>query len=411
MFEYREKIGQINDRLNVIIAREMEIANRAKAIADEIKDCNDDKVIAERKSETEKLTAERASLEEEKGRLEAQKDELIKKNDEELAKNVRAGKPFMEGEKIMTIAEKREAFFKALREKTLTFEARGILSSDTPFVTGADGVTGIKDVAPSLVDFVEIAEKPGQASEKATYDKDSGAEFAAHAPGTTIAASDPELGIVELPVYEMAVLTEVDNSALENPNVDIEDFVHRKLIQAWRRKLSALIANGDTTKFYGISNAVDSKSNSMVESVTLTAIDEDALTALIMGATGSADEIPGDSILVLTKAQLKEFGKVRGSDKKKVYTFQRNPQNANTGIISDGGMSARYILCSSLPANTMLFGKGLGYRLNLYSDLKVDYSSDVDFKNNMTAFRGVARVGGNVIEYKSWAKVTVTPGK
>lgn len=407
---YREKIGEINDRLNAIEAREKEISERAKAIKDELESCQDDAVINERKTETEKLTAERASLETEKTGLESEKDELIKKNDEETKRNAMTGVKF-KGENNMNLAERREAFFKALREKTLTFEARGILSSDTPFVTGADGVTGIKDVAPSLVDYVEISEKPGQANERVQYDKDNGAAFAAHAPGAAIAASNPATGIVELPSYEMAVLIEVDNGALENPNVDIEDFVHRKMLQAWRKKLSTLIANGDTTKFYGIGNAVDADSASMVEAVTLTAIDEDALTALIMGATGSADEIPGDPILVLTKAQLKEFSKVRGSDKKKVYTFQRDPQNVNTGIISDGGMSARYILCSTLPANTMLFGKGLGYRLNLYSDLKVDSSADVDFKSNMTAFRGVARVGGNVTEYKSWAKVTVTPGK
>lgn len=411
MLEYREKIGQINDRLNAIIAREMEIAKRAKAIADEIKDCNDDKVIAERKSETEKMTAERASLEEEKGSLEAQKDELIKKNDEELAKNVRAGKPFMEGEKNMTIAERREKFFKALNEKTLSYNVRSLLSTDTPFAVGADGVTGIKTVAPSLVDFVEIQELPGKNNEKVMYDKDTDLAFNEHTPGTDITASDASTGIVELPGVEMAVLTEVDNGAIDNPNVDVDDFIQKKLAKAWRAKASAMIANGIASKFYGIGNAVDSESNSMVEAVTLTAIDENALTSLFLGANGTADEVPGNAILVLTKAQLAEFGKVRGSDKKKVYTITPDRANQNIGTIVEGGVFCTYILCSSLPANTMLYGKGLAYRLNIYSDLKIESSRDVDFKKNMTVFRGLCTIGGNVTELKAWAKVAVTPGK
>lgn len=405
---YREKIGEINDRLNAIEARKKEISERAKAIKAELESCQDDAVISERKTETEKLTAERASLEKEKTGLESDKEELIRKNDEETRQNAMNGIKF-KGENQMTIAERREAFFKKCREHKAEYEVRSILATDTPFVTGADGVTGVRTAASSLVDFVDMRDAYGMDNEIVTFDKDDGTglKFNKYVRGSKITASNNALGTVKLKGVDLALYTEVDIKAWNNPNCDIESEVKKKIAQSYRRTASALVANGLDTDFYGITNAVDTAGSNMFQEAEVT-ISENTLRDLFLQANGDLDEIPGGNILVLGKKTLADLGKITGANKNHVYKFTPNANNTNIGIIADDGIAATYVLCSSLPANTMLYGKGLGYRLNNYSNITIEYSMEAAFDRNMVAIRGNVTVGGNIQALKAWTKATIT---
>lgn len=426
---YREKIGEINDRLNAIEAREKEISERAKAIKAELEGCQDDAVINERKTETEKLTAERASLETEKTGLESEKDELIRKNDEETKRNAMTGIKFT-GENNMTITERRERFFNELRNgklsldmASLTFKGkpvragsdealkmRAMLPSAVPYATGAGDFDETHLVVPSLVDFVRKQNLPDCNNQKIPYSKLNELDFTQRTPGQEIAEDDVETGMVELPACELDCTTDVDNEVLDNPNADAESIVMDALQESWRAKVADRIVNGlASNKFYGIINAADVEGNSMIDSATLSALDENTLTSLCLGTNGSADQVPGSGLLILTREQLHALGKIRGANKNSVFTITRNNMNENIGSIAEGGNFVNFVLCSKLPANTMLYGKGLAYTLNLYSDLKITFSREAKFTKNLTVFKAMGKIGGNVTRIKSWTKVTVTP--
>ena len=118
----------------------------------------------------------------------------------------------------------------------------------------------------------------------------------------------------------------------------------------------------------------------------------------------------GSSALILSKADLAAFSRLRTTDGKKFHTIIPSP-NGGSGTI-DG---IPYFINSACPAlsatgteaNTycMAFGNLKNYQLAVFSDIDVKRSDDYKFKEGMICHKGVVFVGGNVVSYKGFVRV------
>ena len=119
-----------------------------------------------------------------------------------------------------------------------------------------------------------------------------------------------------------------------------------------------------------------------------------------------AEDVEGDATLILNKLTLKEFAKVKGSDKKRAYEIV---VRGNSGTIN----GIPFVCTSKLAAFAnvtagdpyMLYGKLKAYELAYFTDLDVEKSTDYKFKEGVIAFKVCGFVGGSPAVYNGFMSV------
>ena len=191
--------------------------------------------------------------------------------------------------------------------------------------------------------------------------------------------------------------------------------IYNMAMRAMRRKLAGLIVNGDgqaSPDMFGIKTAKNVAGNAIYASVDVSAIDENLLDTLFF-AYGSDEAIGQNARLLLNKVDLAAIGKLRNSNKERVFKISPAAGNPNIGTIDDGGNVIPYTICSDLTAlatatagsaaiQTMLFGDPLNYELGLFGDYTVRVDESVKAVERMVAILGDAMVGGNLIVDKGF---------
>ena len=110
--------------------------------------------------------------------------------------------------------------------------------------------------------------------------------------------------------------------------------------------------------------------------------------------------------MILNKLTLKEFAKVKGSDKKRAYDLV---VRGNTGTIN----GIPFVCTSKLaPFATVtagdpyiIYGKLNAYELAYFTDLDVEKSTDYKFKEGVIAFKVCGFVGGSPAVYNGFMSV------
>ena len=118
------------------------------------------------------------------------------------------------------------------------------------------------------------------------------------------------------------------------------------------------------------------------------------------------EDVEGDATLILNKLTLKEFAKVKGSDKKRAYEIV---VRGNSGTIN----GIPFVCTSKLAAFAnvtagdpyMLYGKLKAYELAYFTDLDVEKSTDYKFKEGVIAFKVSGFVGGSPAVYNGFMSV------
>mgnify|MGYP002588329426 CR=1 FL=1 len=128
---------------------------------------------------------------------------------------------------------------------------------------------------------------------------------------------------------------------------------------------------------------------------------------------GSDEAIGQNARLLLNKTDLKAIGKLRNSDKQRVFKINPATGNPNIGTIEDGGNIVPYTIVSDLTAlsastagsaaiQTMLYGDPANYELGLFGDYTVRVDDSVKAVERMVTILGDAMVGGNLIVDKGF---------
>lgn len=283
-----------------------------------------------------------------------------------------------------------------------------------PTGTGTNIRDGHNAVVSSIVDQVYVNDLTGLSGWLEPYVKEDAKANAGAIKtlsGTARAASDPQFRIAALKPYEVNVTTFVDrNIGRVNPAAYFEK-VQRIAMRALRRKVAGLIVNGDgeaSPVMYGLLNAKNTAGEAIFASEALgAAIDVNTLDALYF-AYGSTDGCGANGRLLLTKANLKAIGQLRGTnEKRRLFTITPDMSNANTGVISDGGLVLPYTLIGDIGDATIGYGDLQNYELGLFGNYSIRIDESVKAVERMNAILGDVFVGGNLIVDKGFVAGTI----
>lgn len=265
----------------------------------------------------------------------------------------------------------------------------------------------------SIIDRVQVADLTGLGGYEVPYVV---SEMAAQPgdiatnSGVARTATDPTFAISVLKPYEVTTTSYIDRNLAKISPARYYEKVREMALRALRRKVAALIVNGDSETnhaMYGITNAVNKAGSSIIATETYGQIDVNTLDTIYF-AYGADSELGGEAALLLTKADLKALGAVRGTNEKRRLFTVTPTGNGNTGIIADGGVQIPYILCPDLTSGSFAYGNPLHYLLGLFGGYEVRVDESVKAIERMHTILGDVAVGGNVIEHEGFVVATAT---
>lgn len=291
--------------------------------------------------------------------------------------------------------------------KHASVEHRAVSSTQTPLSVLASG-----EINPAfeqvgtldrLVKNVHL-ENANAESYKAPFAKTIG-EGGITSEGAAATSAEPTFGYATINKIKITAYAEVNEEVEKLPAADYVSAVEDAVVGAWRKKVVGQIVNGSgTDELVGIANAPTSIITA-AQRKTIATIDENTLDEIVFDYGGDED-VEGDAYLILNKLTLKEFAKVKGTDKRRVYEIV---VRGNTGTIN----GIPFVCTSKVAAfgnvadgaAYLYYGKLHGYELALFSTLDVTKSTDYKFKEGVTAYKVVGFVGGSPAMYNGFMSV------
>lgn len=305
--------------------------------------------------------------------------------------------------------EKRAAAFKESRSvdinpmemRSITIGSGNLANPKQVQGTINDGFNEVS----SIVDLVKVTDAQGMGEYEVPYITGYGTG-GIKTEGQDYTESDPVFAYATLKPVKVTIYTEVSDETTKLTPVNYLSKVQEAALVALRKKVAKLIPVGNPAASPAEITGITQATAITATATTFTAIDEKTLRKIAM-SYGGDENIVGNAVLQLNKADLIAFGDIRGSDKKAVYEITPDASNPNAGIIKDGGLSVRYIINSALPALSaagtaadslcMIYGVPSAYELALFSPYNIKVSTEAAFKKGMIAVRGEVMVGGNVV--------------
>lgn len=265
----------------------------------------------------------------------------------------------------------------------------------------------------SLIDRVHNVPLAGGESYTKGFEV-SGGEGDYTAEGAAASEFEPKYDFVEIAKAKITAYAEITEEIKKLPNIDYVTYVSSEVRKALRKKITRqiIVGAGTANTLCGIYNAPENVMPK-ADDLELAEINKDTLGEIVM-SYGGDEEVEAAAVLVLSKADLQAFSKVRFEDGRKAYKINRQ---GNTGTIeeADGGVGCDFIIngaCNSLSNSataagsyTMVYGNPDLYEMPTFSDIEIKESGDYKFKEGMIAFKGVVFTGGNVTAHKGWKRI------
>lgn len=304
-----------------------------------------------------------------------------------------------------------------LRTGRASFPAAGLVKraaasilSTTTGIIGPTGVGGVNDghetQHSSIVDMVKLTDCTGMAGYKVAYAA-AGVTASAITEGSAPALVEPAFGAVTFTPAEYGTLSYVSKEIRKLSPLDYESRVRDAARTGLRQKLSSLIVTNILASSLNTTYALDAGATAYA------AFSPSLLSEIIM-SYGGDEGVEGNSVLLLNKADLLAFARVRGSHEYlPVYSIVPDAGNPNTGIIQDNnGLSCRYCINKYLTALStatlgstaskhMIYGNPRCAELALWGDLEIAVSDEYKFAEGLLTIRG---------EVTADAQVTVNHG-
>ena len=314
-----------------------------------------------------------------------------------------------------------------MRGDSVTFTANEVcraLSNQTTLATGtivqptgagSEILDPLGNVVPSIVDRVRVVDMTGMGAFQEPYvitELDAKGGKVEETAGTARTAStDPTFGVAEIKPYELTVTSYVDRNISRLSPASYYAKIYGMAMQALRRKLAELIINGDdpsTPTFCGITNAKNkAASNIFAEASLGSAIDVNTLDTLYF-AYGSDEAMGAGARLLLTKANLKTLGQLRGTnEKRRLLEIAPDPTNPNSGTIRDGGVLLPYDLVKAVGDSKLLYGDPMNFEVGLFGEFSIRIDESVKAVERMYAILGDVFVGGNLVVDKGFVVGTI----
>lgn len=307
-------------------------------------------------------------------------------------------------------AEKRAATLRS--GSVIKIEHRSTLtSSSTPLATVVSStINPTFNLVGSLDKLAHEVHLEGAGAEsyKKPFLKGIGKAEIGKEKTATTGGAEPTFGYAAINKVKIIAYAEVTEEVEKLPAADYIDAVESAVKTAWRVKLIDQMVNGSGSgELVGILNTPIDIVNTD-QQVAIAAIDENTLDDFIYDYGGD-ENVESDTILILNKLTIKEFAKVKGSDKKKAYDIVIH---GNTGTIN----SIPFVCTSNVkPFKTatgtepyLIYGKMEGYELAYFSELEIEKSKDYKFKEGVTAYKTTGFVGGSTAMFNGFMTICKT---
>lgn len=406
---------------NIINMRKADIAEAEKQLNEVEKKADTVETEAEANAVVDEATALKTKIEALKKELKDAEEQLANLDnpapaDDEKPSEARNLKQLIEKrglnnmEENKDLIEERAKKFAETDKMTISnVETRAMLVSSGKIATPTkvSGINELNNEVSSIVDMVDIEDCEGMGNDKVAY------EYTAPTAGKTAEGASYEQGdtvveFVTITPETITTISSISKQVRKQSPLKYEEKVRKNALNALRKKASAII----------VEKILASNLNTTLNA---TAIDEKTLRNIALNYGGDENVI-GNAVLYLSKADLVAFGDVRGtSDKKPVYEITPDASNPNVGTIKDGGLTVKYCInsnCASLKNSTqgttaiktMFYGQPAKFKLDLFSDYEVAVSEDYQFDKGLLTIRGDAEIGGAVV-FKDGFVVVTMPAK
>ena len=196
---------------------------------------------------------------------------------------------------------------------------------------------------------------------------------------------------------------EVTKELEKTPDANYAGAVEGNITVSLRRKLAKEIVVGDGEDGHFVGIMSDAVKPITVADYEIGEINENTLDELILNYGGEED-IESAMALLLNKLTLLEFSRVRGSDKRKVYTINYAAGTID-GIKFHTSSSVKGFESAAEGEAFLAYGDFNKYRVAVFSGIETARSTDYKFRQGITCFRGDVFMGGNIIGYKAFIRV------
>lgn len=202
---------------------------------------------------------------------------------------------------------------------------------------------------------------------------------------------------------KITAYSEITKELEKVPAANYADAVEGNITVSLKKKLAREIVVGDGSEGHFIGIMSSAMKADMVSDFELGAINENTLDELILNYGGDED-IESKMALLLNKLTLLAFSKVRGNDKRKVYTIDYTNGTID-GIKFYTSSHVNSFEAAATGDAVIAYGDFNKYRVAVFSDIETARSTDYKFKQGITAFRGDVFMGGNAMAYKAFIRV------
>lgn len=296
--------------------------------------------------------------------------------------------------------------------RTMTMTSGGNESIVVPQYTGNKITTDFSTVS-SLVDVVgHLSLNGGETFQQPFVTGIAPAAYSQEASNANEA--ETQFSFATINKAKITAYAELTEELEKLPAAAYADMVFDNIRTSIRQVLARDILWGkgvenDQPRITGIfsdrANAIDANTDIELSAITDTTLDE------IVFSYGGLEDVEGNpSVLILNKADLLAFAKVRTSTKQKFYDIQFT--GANSGRIN----GVNFIInsnCKSLMASTtvagdycMAYGNPANYTLCEFSPIELKKSDDYKFRSGISCFKGVVFCGGNITKKNGFLRIS-----
>lgn len=314
-------------------------------------------------------------------------------------------------ERGKAIKDGKEVRFSASVVSTRVKAALSV-SQTAPVTHTATDINPTFNNVSSLIDRVKAVSLNGGETYERGFVKGYGNGAGTTGESKDYNATEPIFGYVTIEKQKITAYTEEPEEMVKLPSADYDGVVEESVTREVRHYISRqiLIGDGSTNKIKGIFYNPPKAADDVIDrkkDIELDKIDDGTLDEIIYSYGGDED-VEAIATLILNKADLKAFAKLRDKQGRKVYTIVNN---GNTGTI-DGVPFIINSACAAVSATAtedapyaMAYGVLDNYELAIFSDIDTKKSTDFKFKSGQIAYRASIFIGGAVAAYNGFIRV------
>lgn len=368
--------------------------------------------IKELEEKLEQATSEEVeTLDEEINKLMERKSQAIEERKQEIKEKITRGMETIK--KQQTNTEEMEQRAKDINNgravvlsRALPLKTQGLGSGIVLEQKVSDTINqdfkNISDLI-NLVNYLKIdgGESFSQPYAKGNTTGDYTQEAAAYA------SIEPQFDYALISKSKITAYTELSEEYKVLPSANYVAHIEKELNNSLDQKLSREILHGDGTQGH-LTGILSEKAKAIdpTSDLKITAIDENTLDNIVLSYGGKEEFTP--AYLILNKQTLKEFAKVRGTDKRKVYDIDyQNKTIDGVPYILNQHMPTIENAKSGTVKYFLVYGSPENYTLANFSNETYAESKDYKFKEGIISFKVNGFYGGNVNSYNGFLRVKV----